>query len=172
MIRHGDWEEGIAADLAMLPAPLDGRGMVLDLGCGIGRLACPYAAKHNVSVVGVDISERMLSRAQQCNRVGYWVDDGRSLPTFSPLLGAFSVLMFQHIPRPAQFKYVQQVADRLCPGARFTFQTVVGDDECFLSHQVGMWEPEHWCNCAGLVVERSEEAVWPQWLWTTAIKPE
>lgn len=179
MIRHGDWEEGISADLAMLPAPLfDPHGVTLDLGCGLGRLSVAYAVKHDALVVGVDVSPSMIVRAEarpawvNDARVHYRLGDGRSLPTLPSLAGAFSVLMFQHIPASAQASYVRQVAERLRPGARFTFQTVVGADDCFLSHQVKLFDPSIWCADAGLIVERSEEAVWPQWLWTTARKPE
>lgn len=55
----GEW----SAFRALLP---DLRGKtVLDLGCGFGW-HCRYAREHNArSVVGVDISERMLARARE-----------------------------------------------------------------------------------------------------------
>src|SRR6266850_5632511 len=37
-------------------------GPVLELGCGTGRITIPLA-KHDIDVVGVDRSERMLERA-------------------------------------------------------------------------------------------------------------
>lgn len=177
MIRHGDWEQGIAADLAMLPAPLDGLGPVLDLGCGIGRLTLAYARRHNAWTRGLDVSPAMIARAVKATEgqycVSFSVCDGRELgPEALKYRGAFSVLMFQHIPASAQAWYIMEVSERLRPGARFTFQTVAGYDDCFLSHQVRTYEPRDWCEEAGLIVERSVEAVWPQWWWTTAIKPE
>lgn len=49
----------------MLP-PLEGK-CVLDLGCGYGW-HCAYAAQHGAKrVLGIDISEKMLAQARQCN---------------------------------------------------------------------------------------------------------
>lgn len=178
MIREGDWEAGIAADLAQLPAPLDERGPVLDLGCGIGRLTRAYAERYQVWTRGLDISPEMLDRAAQPfnAKTSFVTCDGRSISTgYDDKLtyaAAFSVQMFQHIPMKAQRDYVQQVAERLRPGARFTFQVVTGSEEEWMSHQVLPTQPPWWCEIAGLIVESSVEAVHPQWLWTTARKPE
>jgi ubiquinone/menaquinone biosynthesis C-methylase UbiE len=47
--------------LAMLrPGPEDA---VLDIGCGAGHTACKIAAEHGSRVVGIDISDVMISRA-------------------------------------------------------------------------------------------------------------
>ena len=46
---------------------------VLDVGCGAGQTACYIAKTHGCSVMGVDISERMVerqSRVQGCRRAG------------------------------------------------------------------------------------------------------
>ena len=40
--------------------------MVLDYGCGIGRLAKPLIEKHHARVVGVDLSPNMLALACSC----------------------------------------------------------------------------------------------------------
>ncbi|MFH1638497.1 MAG: class I SAM-dependent methyltransferase [Candidatus Woesearchaeota archaeon] len=38
---------------------------VLDMGCGVGATSCYLAKKHGCSVVGVDISKRMIDRAKE-----------------------------------------------------------------------------------------------------------
>src|SRR5215213_7851646 len=50
------------AFMALLP-PIEGR-RVLDLGCGAGQLAHHLATAGAAEVVGVDVSERMLSLAR------------------------------------------------------------------------------------------------------------
>ena len=59
------WERASElADLkALLPA-VDGR-RVLDLGCGAGQLAHHLATRGAASVVGIDVSERMLALARE-----------------------------------------------------------------------------------------------------------
>ena len=168
MIRDGDWNVQTPHDFGMLP-PSD-RGPVLDLGCGIGRLSVAYARFYRVNVIGVDISPRMLERAECDPLVSYKVCDGRTLPWLPRLAGAFSMLMFQHIPPDAQYFYVKQVADLLEPGAPFHFQTVIGNENAFLSHQVYEAAPSQWCERAGLQVMSVDAGVWPEWQWIAARK--
>jgi SAM-dependent methyltransferase len=71
--RFGDgWQTAMehADFLGLLPA--DVRGLrVLDLGCGGGRLAVDLAERGASSVLGVDVSERMLALARAHPRVEY-----------------------------------------------------------------------------------------------------
>lgn len=165
-IRHGNWNERTPHDFGMLP-PTD-HGPVLDLGCGIGRLAVAYARFYRIDVIGVDISPEMLERAEPHERVTYVVGDGRELPPTPPLAAAWSMLMFQHVPRLTQESYVLQVAKRLEPGAAFHFQTVIGEEDMFLSHQVDAHEPREWCERAGLAVMSVDEGELPEWQWVSA----
>lgn len=172
MIRFGDWDKSIAFDLGELIELGQAEGPILDLGCGVGRLACAYARRQKVDVIGVDISARMLDRAELHRRVRYMLGNGRDLPDDLPELGgAFSMGMFQHIPKAAQKHYIAQVAEKLRPGARFIFQTVLGDDADALSHQVSVTEPPDWAWSAGFEVESVRKGLFPEWLWVTARKP-
>lgn len=112
-------------EAALAPA-LGGRPHVLDLGCGLGRLALPFAERHPAAtVVGVDGSGRMLALAPRTlRRVQFVHNDGRTLPDGPPLDAGWSVLMFQHVDDATMAAYLQQVADRLMPGGLFMFQWV------------------------------------------------
>lgn len=76
---------------AMLPAPLDGAG-VLDLGCGYGWIARWAEHAGAARVVAVDVSERMLARAAEFDdggRIEYLRAD---LDRFEPA-GEFDVVV-------------------------------------------------------------------------------
>jgi len=60
---------------------------VLDVGCGVGATPCYIAKRHGCRVVGVDISERMIERANERakregveNKVEFRVADAQNLP--------------------------------------------------------------------------------------------
>ncbi|MFQ6087717.1 MAG: class I SAM-dependent methyltransferase, partial [Candidatus Methanofastidiosia archaeon] len=66
---------------------------VLDVGCGVGITACFIAKKHGCRVVGVDLSERMIDRANEGvkrkgveDRVEFQVADAQKLPFADALL--------------------------------------------------------------------------------------
>lgn len=69
----GDEEAFWAGGEAVLVKLLDGMGAevgrgdhVVDIGCGVGRLTRPLAARAG-RVTGIDISEEMLERARSLN---------------------------------------------------------------------------------------------------------
>lgn len=99
------------------------RGRALDFGCGVGRLALPLAREAGfATVVGMDISESMLSearsnasKAQQSN-----IEFAKSDDTLSQLTGAFdfvhSFIVLQHIPVSRGETIVRHLLQRLAPG--------------------------------------------------------
>ena len=156
-------------------------GVILDLGCGVGRLAIPVAqALPHAYVVGVDVSPRMVGYAQSvaeaedaANTV-FFVGDGRNLPTLAPpLAAAFSVLLFQHLPGDACAGYISQVAAKLPPGAPFVFQYVEGSEDIAMSRQRDEATVRSWCADAGLAVadiSPGSVILYPEWRWVTAVK--
>src|SRR4051812_18618871 len=61
-------EEALDALLAAVDAPpIEPSQTVLDLGCGVGRLTRPLAARAK-RVVAVDVSYEMLCRGRELNR--------------------------------------------------------------------------------------------------------
>jgi ubiquinone/menaquinone biosynthesis C-methylase UbiE len=96
---------------------------LLDLGCGLGRITVA-AAPHFDSVVGVDISARMLEQARTLDppeNVSFVHITTADLPELTDgsfdFAGCFSV--FQHIPDESVIAtYVKAIGRVLRPGAR------------------------------------------------------
>lgn len=163
-------------------APIREGARVLDLGCGPGRLAIPLASGlPSATVIGVDISRRMLDKARAL-RDGYQLEncvlllgDGRTLPALvGSLACAYSMLLFQHLPAEASERYVQEVAERLKPGGKFAYQVVIGEsDDSFLSHQCpDTIEPAMWAIDAGLRVDNvAPSGIYSAWQWVLAVQP-
>jgi ubiquinone/menaquinone biosynthesis C-methylase UbiE len=56
----------ISSELAFLEKNMDKRGILLDIGCGNGRLTIPLAKKFKnkpLTIIGIDISDELLSQA-------------------------------------------------------------------------------------------------------------
>lgn len=168
-----DWDAGVTACLAQIEPELRlvPGDIILEVGCGPGRLLVPLAERHaDVSFVGVDISSHMLEPLQQ-RRLPNVVTaccDGRSMPPL-PYADAYSVLVFQHLDDTAVRQYLRAVADRLDAGGAFVFQFVVGDQHEPFDHQRSAWQVLEWCYEAGFRdVEVDEGVVFDEWAWATA----
>lgn len=163
-----------------LAVPDDIHGTILDLGCGVGRLAIPVAqALTQAQLIGVDVSPRMVDYARQAAHeacvpnAAFVLCDGRDLSVLDlePVSAAFSVLLFQHLPGDACVGYIQQVAALLEPGSRFVFQYVEGSEDIAMSRQRDEATVRGWCSDAGLsVVDITPGFVvlYPEWRWVTA----
>jgi 2-polyprenyl-3-methyl-5-hydroxy-6-metoxy-1,4-benzoquinol methylase len=85
---------------------LDANSVVIDYGCGIGRLSKELIARHGCRVIGVDISAKMLAMAVD------YVQSDRFLPLAPAMLdglvakgfradAAISIWVLQHCLKPA-----------------------------------------------------------------------
>ncbi|MBL0143203.1 MAG: methyltransferase domain-containing protein [Betaproteobacteria bacterium] len=105
-----------------------GSGLALDYGCGVGRLSRALAMKFR-HVVGVDISEAMLSVARSENagfpNIRFLRNDGRSLADIDDGTVDFiySVIALQHAPRTTQQSLIREFCRVLRPGGTLVFQT-------------------------------------------------
>jgi len=106
---------------------------VLDFGCGVGRLAIPFARSAR-DVVGVDVSPAMLveaaANAQRAALTNLsWV---RGDDTLSGVVGAFdlvhSFIVLQHIPRSRGEQLMSRLADRVRPGGVAALHITTHDD--------------------------------------------
>jgi protein-L-isoaspartate O-methyltransferase len=93
----------------------------LDFGCGVGRLAIPLA-KHAAEVVGVDVSDAMLTEAARncrrsnCANITFHKGNGR----LTPLDGDFDLIhtyiVLQHVPVRHGYRIVANLITRLQAG--------------------------------------------------------
>ncbi len=135
---YDDWYRGLSDVDATVDALLDlaGRGSVLELGVGTGRLAIPLAvagAHRDITVCGIDSSAAMLDvmRAKPGAdlvdvHLGDMVDEMPDGP-FEMVFVAYNTL-FNLADRDRQAGCFRAVADRLAPGGRFVVEAFVPDD--------------------------------------------
>ena len=96
--------------------------VVVDIGCGVGRLTRALAARVG-HVYGVDVSREMLALARlhspDLHNVVWLHGDGRGLGVLdaSSVDGCFSHVVFQHIPDPeVTLGYIREMGRVLRPG--------------------------------------------------------
>jgi ubiquinone/menaquinone biosynthesis C-methylase UbiE len=101
---------------------------VLEIGCGIGRLLRPLAARFR-RVIGFDVSPRMIEHSREyllgLGNVETYANDGSTLPGIQDdsVDYCFSFICFQHIPRKELIcSYLREVLRVLRPGGIFKFQ--------------------------------------------------
>ena len=108
---------------------------VLDLGCGIGRVA-RYVAACCGTLWAVDASERMLELARErmngIPNVRFAVCRGTSIPDVpsGSVDMAYSILTLQHLEKEDAFQLLREVRRILRPGgsAYFTFPNLLTDE--------------------------------------------
>jgi SAM-dependent methyltransferase len=106
---------------------LDRAATVVDLGCGIGRMA-RYVAPRVSRLIGIDVSGEMVRQARArlagTENVEFVEGDGNSLaPIASGTIDlVYSHIVFQHLPRPVVLDYFRETWRVLKPGGRFVFQ--------------------------------------------------
>jgi len=115
-------EETLDRTLEPFDVQVTGRDRVLDVGCGVGRITRALAQRAE-SVVGLDVSEEMVSRAATnlagLDNVEVVLGNGRDL---SPIPDAsvdvaYSFLVFLHVPDPAvTCNYIAEMGRVLRPG--------------------------------------------------------
>jgi SAM-dependent methyltransferase len=137
--RHGRWdpaeffatgEREIAAlmkSAGELSLPRE-RGVALDFGCGVGRVARPLAS-HFESYIGVDISQPMIAQAVEWNRdcaacrfVLNTTGDLRAFESASIDL-VYTKKVLQHLPTQGIVRsYLSELVRILRPGGLLVFQ--------------------------------------------------
>ncbi|HEX2085064.1 MAG TPA: class I SAM-dependent methyltransferase [Solirubrobacteraceae bacterium] len=122
-----DGERDLDTLLSTLGITVRQDDVVLDLGCGVGRLT-RVLARRAAHVIALDVSPEMLRRAQDLNdtlnNVTWLLGDGESLTGVedASLDGAVSHVVFQHIPdAKVTLGYVEELGRVLEPGAWAAF---------------------------------------------------
>lgn len=121
-------EEVVERMLSLVGLVIRPDAALLDIGCGVGRLTGPLAARAR-HVYGLDVSREMLELAERYNRelenVTWLHGDGRGLGVIddASVDGCFSHVVFQHIPDPAvTLDYVREMGRVLRPSGWALFQ--------------------------------------------------
>lgn len=127
-LRHGDRHREGLLDAAMLAAlrPLRGAA-ILDAGCGEGRFVRSLSAAGAARVLGVDVSERLISEARRRGRalpaavrarLGYETGDAARLPRHrdASFDAVVSYLSLMHFADPGAA--LAEWARLLAPGGR------------------------------------------------------
>jgi SAM-dependent methyltransferase len=135
---YDDWYGDISDVTATVAVLLDlaGRGPVLELGVGTGRIAIPLARagrERGVGVAGVDTSRAMLARLADADPAGL-VDavvgdmvEGLPAGPFTLVIVAYNTI-FNLTDDGAQAACFAAVARRLVSGGRFVVEAFVPDD--------------------------------------------
>jgi ArsR family transcriptional regulator len=141
----GQWDKlradlfGSASHLQALPALVDERWVVGDLGCGTGQVACalaPFVAR----VIAVDRSGEMLQAARRRVRDMSTVDVKRgeleALPIADGELDAATLLLvLHHLPDPAAA--LSEAARALKSGGRLVIADMLAHDREEYRQQMG-----------------------------------
>lgn len=122
--RYRGTEEEIAERLSRYLPYLDGRGPVLDLGCGRGEALAILAAR-GVPAAGVDGSARMVAL---CRERGLDAQEGdlfERLAAAPPasLGGVVSFHVIEHLPAPSLDRLVRLAHRALLPGGVLILET-------------------------------------------------
>lgn len=165
-------ESGILNVLGAKPPPDNTAVRVLEIGCGIGRLTVPIAARWpHIEFVGLDISQAMLIQAVH-RAMAAGVTNIRWELSEEPdemFDAAYSMLVFQHLEPDVAHRYIDDVAAHLWPGGAFHFQFVVGDHHQGYDHRYRTTQLLDWCRDAGLtLVSFAQGIMHPEWCWITA----
>ena len=155
-------------------------GVLLDLGCGVGRLSAVVLDRllPDVSVVGSDPSWPMLEKAQQ--RIpGMRIEDNISVFPELTFDGAWCVLTFQHLPDDTVKQHLTDLFEILEPGARLVTQWVTTGQQAPMSYPRPFVSVVDMIKDIGFSVH-GPSAVLPDdyvtryaddWVWVVAEKP-
>lgn len=137
---EANFEEGGKSDSAWLQRLLEPASTVLDLGCGIGRVAY-YMAPHCHRLWAVDVSPRMLELARHrlaaFDNVSYALCRDVAIADVSPQSVdlAYSLLVLQHLEREDAFLLLEELHRVLRPrgAAVITFPNLLSETylRCF-----------------------------------------
>lgn len=106
-------------------------GKILDIGCGTGLPIAKYFSDRNFSIIGIDISDKMLQTAKSNNikNTQFFLKDFfdfKSSETFDGIIAWDSLF---HFPKQQQKEIYGKVYNLLAPGGYFLFTHGKEEDE-------------------------------------------
>lgn len=153
------------------------KGLVLELGCGTGSMTRRMAAR-GYDMIGIDISEDMLSLARQRSEgkddgILYLCQDMREFELYGTVAAVFCVCdsINYMLTQEDLSKVFRLVANYLDPGGLFIFdmdtvylyENILGDNTSIMCHETGdfIWEnnyyPEEMINEVNLTIFLKQE---------------
>ncbi len=140
------FDQGGRIDADFICRFLEPDAAVMDIGCGIGRVE-QFLAPHCKSLVGVDISERMIEEARtrlsHHDNLSFRQNNGGDLSICETAEFdlVFSFFVLQHLEREDAFRYLEEVRRVVKPGGRALLQFPLVPsayfDESFLADVTG-----------------------------------
>jgi ubiquinone/menaquinone biosynthesis C-methylase UbiE len=167
---------------ATVLSALPGRGRVLEIGCGVGRLLAPMAKQGFYEAIGIDISPSMVKFSETylkgVENARVFLCDGQTIEFEDKHFDfVYSMIAFQHIPyRAAIQNYLRETYRVLKPGGVVRIQTYVGQGLDVFGGTEGYYYPSTAefakdFRAAGLEVLEEQTGVWHELhLWVTARK--
>ncbi|WP_246539149.1 methyltransferase domain-containing protein [Litoribacter ruber] len=111
---------------------------ILDFGCGVGRLAVPFAKRTSKEVIGLDISEGMvnqakiLSQKQKLDNINFIAYSGLQIPEIGQFDLVNSYIVIQHIEKQIGFDLIDQLCQKAKIGGYVQLQIPFG-------HNIQFW---------------------------------
>jgi len=183
----GAWENRIPVcmDALLKGVQLSPDAIILDIGCGIGRLMKAFSPKVKM-VYGIDISAEMIKKGEEylqgIANTKIYKTNGKDLSLFpeSTFDFVYSMVTFQHFSTKKLFiDYCHEIYRVLKPEGLTRIQIHTGN-----SFKKGNISPHHRkgylpvkefktiLNQAGFIVERADKRlIYRQWAWFSGRKP-
>ena len=130
------------AELVLKLLDIDRGSAVLDVPCGVGRIAIPFA-RRGYRVTGVDLSEESLVHAREASSEVTWEHrDMRDLPWRGAFDGAYCVgNSFGYLDDAGNEAFLRSVATALKPGGTFVLETPMAAESALLTiKERGWWK--------------------------------
>lgn len=106
---------------------------VFDIGCGSGQFCALIAKYTNVEkIMGIEINERLVNNANEVNEefrdkkeIKFSVFDGKIIPDeIKDYDLVYMIDVFHHIPPAQQVSFMQQLQQKMKPGAVLIFKDI------------------------------------------------
>ncbi|MCH7407957.1 class I SAM-dependent methyltransferase [Belliella sp. DSM 111904] len=92
---------------------------ILDFGCGVGRLAIPFARQTQQVVIGLDISTDIIAKAKEhaqaldSKNLEFIVYDGKKLPKLPSFDLVNSYIVLQHIEKQRGLAIIEELIQKI-----------------------------------------------------------